>query len=224
MYIVRFMLLSLLFSCGITCAQEAEKTSQPPVALTPERAALKAELETILETDQKNRQLLDKVDEKDRAMLWAEQKVIDKANQTRIEEIVKTYGWPGKKELGQKAATAAFLVIQHSTPDMMKRYLPILQSAMENGEADKSSFALLDDRVRMIEGRPQRYGSQIQRDPNSGKMQFWQIEDEENVDKRRAEMGPGTLSENAKRFKGLEYVPFAARADKAQLLKSNDLK
>ena len=222
--IVRFILLSSLLSCGVVVAQDAEKAPTPSVALTPERAALKAELETILETDQKNRQLLNKADEKDRATLWAEQKVIDKANQTRIDEIVKAYGWPGKKEFGRKAATAAFLVIQHSTPDMMKRYLPILQNAMENGDADKSSFALLDDRVRMIEGRPQRYGSQVQRDLSSGKMQFWQIENEENVDKRRAEMGLEPLAENAKRFKGLEYVPFAERADKSQSLKSNDIK
>jgi hypothetical protein len=106
---------------------------------------------------------------------------------------------------------------------MMKRYLPILQNAMENGEADSQSFAYLDDRVRMIEGRPQRYGSQVQGSPNS-KMTFWQIEDEENVDKRRAEMGLEPLAEYAKRFKGLEYVPLAERADKPQSLKSNDIK
>ncbi len=72
-----------------------------------------------------------------------------------------------KKEFGPKAAAAAFLVIQHSTSEMMRRYLPILRKAMENGDADKSSFALLDNRVRMIEGRPQRLGSQVQGSPNS---------------------------------------------------------
>jgi hypothetical protein len=223
MYIVRFMLLSLLLSCGVLFAQDAEKASLPSVALTPERAALKVELETILETDQKNRQLLNKVDEKERAKLWAQQNLIDKANQARIDEIVKTHGWPGKKEFGSRAALAAFLVIQHSTSEMMRRYLPILRNAMENGDVDKSSFALLDDRVRMIEGRPQRYGSQVQGSPNS-KMYFWQIEDEENVDKRRAEMGLEPLAEYAKRFKGLEYVPFVERVGKVQPLKSNDVK
>lgn len=94
---------------------------------------------------------------------------------------------------------------------------------MENGDADKQSFAMLDDRVRMHEGRPQRYGSQI-RGNRDTKMTFWQIEDEESVDKRRAEMGLEPLAEYAKRFKGLEYVPFAERTDKAQPLKSNDVK
>ena len=219
----RFILLSFLFLCGIAVAQDAEKAPSASIVLTPERAALRAELEAILETDQKRRLLLNKADEKERAALWAEQNVIDKANQTRIDEIVKTHGWPGKKEFGSKAAVAAFVVVQHSTSEMMRRYLPILRKAMENGDADKSSFALLDDRIRMIEGRPQRFGSQVQGSPNSN-MYFWQIEDEENVDKRRAEMGLEPLAEYAKRFKGLEYVPFAARTDKAQLLKSNDLK
>jgi hypothetical protein len=224
MYIVRFMLLSLLLLGGIVFAQDAEKASLPSVALTPERAAVKAELEVMLETDQKHRRLLSKsADEQERAKLWGDQTGIDKANQARIDEIVKTYGWPGKKEFGQKAATAAFLVIQHSTPEMMRRYLPILQNAMENGDADKQSFAMLDDRVRTQEGRPQRYGSQI-RGNRDTKMTFWQIEDEENVDKRRAEMGLEPLAEYAKRFKGLEYIPFAERADNAQLLKSNEVK
>jgi hypothetical protein len=225
MYAMRFMLLNLLLSCAIAFAQDAEKASLPSAALTPERAALKVELETIYETDQKHRLSLNKAsDEKERAKLWAEQNAIDKANQARIDEILKTHGWPGKKEFGPKAALAAFLVVQHSTPEMMKRYLPVLQNAMENGDANKESVALLDDRVRMIEGRPQRYGSQVRRDPNTGKMTFWHIEDEESVDKRRAEMGLGPLAEYAKRFKGLEYVPFAERTDKAQPLKSHDVK
>jgi hypothetical protein len=223
MYVMRFVLLSLL-SCGIVFAQDAEKVSLPSAALTPERAALKVELEAMLEADQRHRRLLSKaVDEQERAALWGDQTSIDKANQARIDEIVKTHGWPGKKEFGQKAATAAFLVIQHSTPEMMKRYLPVLQNAMENGDADKQSFAMLDDRVRTHEGRPQRYGSQI-RGNRDTKMTFWQIEDEENVDKRRAEMGLEPLAEYAKRFKGLEYVPVAERVGKAQPLKSNDAK
>ena len=224
MYIVRFMLLSLLLPCGVVFAQDAEKVPTPSVALTPERAALKAELEEMLETDQKHRRLLSKAaDEQERAKLWGDQTSIDKANQGRIDEIVKTYGWPGKKEFGKKAATAAFLVIQHSTPEMMRRYLPILSNAMENGDVDKSSFALLDDRVRMTEGRPQRYGSQIQGNRDT-KMTLWQIEDEENVDKRRAEMGLEPLAEYAKRFKGLEYVPVADRIEKIQPPKSTELK
>jgi hypothetical protein len=223
MHVMRFVLLSLL-SCGIVFAQDAEEVSLPSAALTPERAALKVELEAMLEADQRHRRLLSKaVDEQERAALWGDQTSIDKANQARIDEIVKTYGWPGKKEFGQKAATAAFLVIQHSTPEMMKRYLPILQNAMENGDADKQSFAMLDDRVRTHEGRPQRYGSQI-RGNRDTRMTFWQIEDEENVDMRRAEMGLEPLAEYAKRFKGLEYVPFAERVGKAQPLKSNDAK
>lgn len=58
--------------CGIAVAQDAEKAASASIVLTPEGAGLKAELEVILETDQKNRQLLNKADEKERAALWAE--------------------------------------------------------------------------------------------------------------------------------------------------------
>ncbi len=207
--------------CGIVAAQDAVKSpatvkaSEVTVTLTPERAALKAELEAILDTDQKHRTDIAKIkDEKERAKFWAEQLAIDKLNQARIDEILKTHGWPAREELGSKASQAVFLVVQHSNLEMMKRYLPLLKAAMDKDDFWKGSYALLYDRICMIEGRPQLYGSQLQGSKGVGKLFFWKIEDEGNVDKRRAEMGLEPLAEYAQRFENIDYVPYSGRASK----------
>lgn len=210
----------LLCSCAVT--QEAVKPTA--VAHTPSvtdadkastYAALKAELEKIGESDQSVRQGYKVgMDQKATFALWEKMQVVDGANQRRLDEIVKLHGWPEVKDVGAKAAFAAFMVVQHSPAEDMKRYFPMVQKAMERGDLSKNSFAMFDDRVRMYEKRPQRYGTQINGDAK-GIRTFWQIEDEVNVDKRRAEVGLDTLAEYAKRSK-VEYIPYAKRDAKAQ--------
>jgi hypothetical protein len=69
----------------------------------------------------------------------------------------------------------------------------------------------------MYSGMPQRYGTQVIND-GKGIATFWQIEDEANVDKRRAEVGYGPLAEHAKR-QNVQYVPYAERAAKEAVAK-----
>jgi len=181
-----------------------------------ERASLKTELELMGENDQKHRTKIFKAaDDKARAKLWEEQLPIDKVNQDRIDEIVKAHGWPGQKEFGAKASQAAFLVIQHAPVEMMKRYQPMLRVAMEKDDLRKESYAMFEDRVLMYEGRGQTYGSQLHTDNQTGKRAFWKIEDEVNVDKRRAQMGMGPLVEYAKFF-GIEYMPLKVVPDSTE--------
>ena len=208
-------LLCAVWFCMSASAEQLVNTSTsgaPASILSAERASIEADLEAMHETDQRNRLLLNKTtDEVERKKLSDVQIAIDKLNQTRLEEIVKTHGWPGITDFGQKAAQVAFLIVQHSNSKMMKQYYLMLRTAMELGDADKASFALLDDRIPMNDGKPQLYGSQLQRDDKAGKLVYWMIEDEANVDQRRAAMGLGTLAENATRFKNVEYVPYSER-------------
>ena len=171
---------------------------------------LMRELEDIGEKDQRHRKDMRDVSEKhgwdseEMNALWAKQSLLDSLNQLRIIEIIKEYGYPGKSLVGDQSGTA-FLVIQHADIEMQEQYLPILTEAAEKGELRYSSLALLIDRVRMRQNKPQLYGSQLQRDDETGGWRFYTIEDEKNVNKRRAEVGLSPLEEYAKRF-GLDYV------------------
>jgi len=121
--------------------------------------------------------------------LVAQMMKVDTANAARMRDIVRTYGWPGRSLVGEDGATAAFLLVQHADrdPAFQKRTLPLLHKAYEDGEASGEHLALLTDRVLVAEGKPQLYGSQAEIVGRT--ISVKRVEDEENLDKRRAELG-----------------------------------
>ena len=57
------------------------------------------------------------------------------------------------------------------------------------------NIALLEDRTALRQGKRQTYGSQIGTDPDTGQKYVLPLEDPDNVDKRRFEVGLGSLAE-----------------------------
>jgi hypothetical protein len=114
-------------------------------------------------------------------------RAIDRANTQRLKEIVARYGWPGNSLVGKEGANAAWLLVQHADKDrpFQKECLRLMEQAAAKGEVSKTNLAYLTDRV--LVGKQQRYGTQI-REVN-GHFKPEPIEDEGNVDKRRAEVG-----------------------------------
>jgi hypothetical protein len=173
--------------------------------------ALKEELAIIYTIDQEPRLTLDSVvhvygqASKQWQQHWQKTHRTDSLNLVRIEQIIQQYGYPGQSLVGSKQASTAWLVIQHSPLAIQEKYLPVLQKAANAGEIDKSNLALLIDRIRMYKGKKQLYGSQIVSSP-TGKRAFHPIEDESNVNKRRAKVGLGPIEEYAKEF-GIKYKP-----------------
>jgi hypothetical protein len=131
---------------------------------------------------------------------------IDSRNTERLKEIVRRYGWPRPGLVGRDGADAAFLLLQHS-PDLafQKKMLPLVRRAYEAWELKAWDYALLLDRVLVREGKPQVYGMSVNR--WEGKEPVLDpIEDETNVDKRRAAIGLPPLSEYLEFMKRL-YFP-----------------
>lgn len=160
-------------------------------------AHIKGELEGIFKTDQAMRKessamLADarakgiEVDKSAHADLWKRIGAQDRANQIQVAEIVGKYGWPRQSQVGSMAALAAFLVVQHGDLDFQLKFIGQLREAAAVGEAQKESVALLEDRVLIRQGKPQRYGSQV--DTRNG-VDLLPTEDETNLDARRASMG-----------------------------------
>ncbi len=206
---ILLVLFTSLSICACTVIQDART---PPSALKDidrlaALAAFKAELEALADNDMSAREDHKPgmvMDQKALRAMWEKMQVIDAANQLRLDKLVRQHGWPEKKDVGPKAVMGAFIVVQHAPREYMKRYAPTVREAAERGDLPKGEFARFDDRLRMYYDLPQRYGTQINTD-SKGISTFWQIEDEANVDKRRAEVGLGPLAEYAKRFK-VQYV------------------
>lgn len=177
----------------------------PPSPATCSIAGARAELEMMLKTDQAHRRELIELEKKhgaDSAEMretWAKQNTIDAQNIRRLEEIIAAHGWPGLTQFGGKAASAAFLILQHADIGFQKKYLPLAREAAAKGEMRASSLALLEDRVRLRECRKQIYGSQVTRN-SAGEWEPRPLEDEENVDARRASVGLRPISEYLQLF------------------------
>lgn len=162
---------------------------------------LVALLEKIYHDDQAGRLQLDEIEKKygwDSKEVRATWKVInekDSINLIKVKGILDTYGWLGINEVGRQGNSTLFLVIQHSNQATQEKYLPMMREAVKNGKAQGSSLALLEDRVAMGQGKRQLYGSQIGRDMQTQTYYVSPLEDPDNVDKRRAEVGLGPLAE-----------------------------
>ena len=117
-------------------------------------------------------------------------------NAARLTEILDAHGWPSRSCVGERAAGDAWMILQHAIghPALMRRGLELLRGAPA-GEIPPIEIAMLDDRIRSFEGRGQLYGTQLDWD-DAGELSPLPIEDEENVDRRRASIGLPPLGED----------------------------
>lgn len=120
---------------------------------------------------------------------------VPKSNASRLAALIEQHGWPGKSLVGEDGAEAAWLIVQHSiwNPAFMRRCLSLLQQAGKKGDAPLWHAAMLEDRIRMYEGKPQIYGSQFQMDENG--LAPYQIENPGGVNDRRRAVGLNSLEE-----------------------------
>ena len=151
---------------------------------------LKKTLESIFERDQYYRLLWSQAvknnpDDAERNERLARQALMtDSLNLVRVGEILSQYGFPRKEQVGDFGNQAVWLVFQHADLDYQKRFLPQLEVAVSHGDIAPVFLALLRDRIDVREGRPQRYGTQI-----DGKGNLAPLLDASHVNQWRQEVG-----------------------------------
>ena len=111
-----------------------------------------------------------------------------------ITKILDEKGWVGKDKIGGLANNTFFVIIQHSDLKTQQKYLPMMRTAVKEGKTEARWLALLEDRVALGEGRKQIYGSQIYFNKKTNKSYVAPLDDPDNVDKRRKEVGLDPLS------------------------------
>lgn len=110
-------------------------------------------------------------------------------NARSLNELVALHGWPGISKVGLEGSRAAWLIAQHAicTPELQRGFLRLIKKAAEAGEAPMKQVALLTDRIRFNEGKPQVYGTVL--DWNENGELGCEFENPENVDARRKAVG-----------------------------------
>lgn len=166
---------------------------------------LRRRLQMIMKTDQEvrivflaahNRQPHDSIAE---AEALHEMQRVDKLNQEQICKILDSRGFVGSDKVGNAVGTF-WAVIQHSDINIQKKYLPLFREAAQRGDIAKESVAMMEDRINMFEGKPQRYGSQIEED-EFGNSRLYQLLDESKVDEWRSEMGMEPLKDYLRKMR-----------------------
>ncbi|MDI1363810.1 MAG: hypothetical protein PSX79_02915 [bacterium] len=122
------------------------------------------------------------------AALWEPVQAIDEANQAQLLKMLPPEGWFYQGRYGPAASNAAFLIIQHSKPDLWRRFVPVMEPLVAKGEVPGPAYALMYDRLALSEGRLQRYGSQMN-GCRDGHYFADKLEDPQTVDQRRAAIG-----------------------------------
>lgn len=163
--------------------------------------ALKHELLLMAEEDQQVLQELIDSGELGETAYHPRMKAVHERNNARIKEIIDKFGWPGFSLVGKEGSKATWLVVQHAVLDtnLMEECLPLLKDAINSDEAEGWCFAYLQDRVLIMSGKLQRYGTQHDIDEN-GIAHPLPIENPEKVDALRKELGLDLLSEATQRI------------------------
>ncbi|GAB3220737.1 DUF6624 domain-containing protein [Spirosoma arcticum] len=205
----------------------------PLVAISQVNLLLKRELDSMYVLDQRYRAYMGQVGKnqlladslmtafqiKDNlsGTLWTYQNRVDSLNLTRLEQIVKIYGYPGSSLVGKPTNEAAWYILQHSPK--IGLYFPLVKQAGQANELPFSLVAMMEDRLLTEQLKPQTYGTQIACYPlraNSTKQEcfVWPILDPNQVNQRRTKAGLAkTVEENAKRF-DIEYKILTMEAAK----------
>ena len=125
---------------------------------------------------------------------------VHRQNAARLRAILDEIGWPTELRVGSDGAHAAWRIAQHAIgePDLQRRALRLLQEAASRAEVPAWQPAMLEDRIRMFEGRPQLYGTQLEPD-DEGRPRPYPIEDPERVEERRRAVGLEPLAERLAR-------------------------
>lgn len=175
---------------------DAIREARSKQAALPPDAAPKEQLEAVLALDQRPLIAMHHVDlsglsPEDRTAARAEAdaqlKAISDETVRTVLSLVPEDGWFSGKVYGEEAAQGAFLVVQHADTALQKRFLPAIRTMSERGETPRWQYAMMHDRVAVGEGRPQRWGTQMQ--CVNDRMVPAPTEDPDRLEERRAPMG-----------------------------------
>lgn len=129
----------------------------------------------------------------DSLMVLQEQtQVTDKENQILVASILKK-GLP--EGLSPQSYNAIWLIVDHAGLKFQKKYLPIIEKAAQKELINAGNYAVLTDRIRMREGKPQKYGTQSYTVTVDGQqvIYIWLVENAEILNELRREIGAGDI-------------------------------
>ncbi|MBI1227959.1 MAG: OmpA family protein [Bacteroidetes bacterium] len=121
----------------------------------------------------------------------------DEAHFALLNKIMDKYGWPKSSEVGERAAKAAFLIVDHHLDTTtLAHFIPIVEARCMEGEAEWIYYATMYDRLQILLNNPQRYGTQYKVLDNAGeKLELYPLEDKLQVNAWRQRFGLSPITQ-----------------------------
>jgi hypothetical protein len=141
---------------------------------------------------------------------------IHRANSSRLRQMIAVFGWPGVKLVGDKGARASWRIALHSfgEPSFMRQCRDLIDVASQHDDAPRWQFAIIDDRVRVYEGRPQRYGTQLRHGADG--LEPHPLENESRVNSMRMQAGLPPLAQTLAQARAQPQPPAQLQAQRDQ--------
>jgi hypothetical protein len=137
---------------------------------------------------------------------------VDADNTAYLTRLTQELGWIDAARFGPEAANAAFLIAQHSGDlPLMLAALPGIETDMKARRVDAQYYALLYDRLQLLLGEKQKYGTQLGQN-DRGEMVILPIANRERLEELRRELGLMPFAQYLSLYKqnhGLKEVKFA---------------
>jgi hypothetical protein len=120
---------------------------------------------------------------------------LNRANSSRLRQMIAVFGWPGLALVGDSGSRAAWRIALHSyaEPEFMRQCRDLIDRATQANDAPRWQFAIIEDRIRVYEGRPPLYGTQLRHGPQG--LEPHPIENEARVNSMRAQAGLPMLAQ-----------------------------
>jgi hypothetical protein len=149
-------------------------------AHAPSHPDLRDQISRLLEDDQAVRE--------SREFDLEKMEAADRRTAGPLKAILDRYGVPTYDMVGVQAAKDFVVMVQHQPPEFRLAVLPKLKANVDAGQADPAMFAMVYDRSQRDQGKNQMYGQQLECATGKG-IEVAPIDDAENVNLRRAELG-----------------------------------
>ena len=115
----------------------------------------------------------------------------------RLKEIVKTYGWPGNKLVGEEGVEAMGYLIRFCKDlPFQEKCLSLYEKAVLEGDAKGLFFAIIKDNLLVSIGKAQIYGTYFKKTKCA--LIFAPIDDFSNLEARRKLIGLYSFNEYIK--------------------------
>jgi hypothetical protein len=130
-------------------------------------------------------------------------------NAHRLDLIVREKGWPGLDLAGVGGADSAWLIAQHADLENVLRtgWVHPLEQAVRVRQADPRHLACLVDRIAVVDGAPQVYGT-VAMVEGGELVLLHRLREPGELDRRRRSIGLPAIAADVSLLAGGEIIPF----------------